>query len=166
MPKSIVVSLGLLLSLSAVAGTPVKSITEAAQLPNVTQIERAITLDTAFEKGRLSIIETDNGGSTDAGSVVAPSQMYLTYYSDGEMQNYAAAFDLGHVYSVDSVKSKKKGSDVYVVQATFVNIATNERYKREITVDVSGLRQGIRNTTTSNEEEFGTVYVDATISLN
>jgi hypothetical protein len=164
MTKTIVFS-ALFLASTSFAGTPVKSITDPTLLPNVTQIERSIVIDPAFEGGRLSIIETDNGGSTDTGSISAPSEIYLTYYADGEMRNFAAAFDLGSVYSVDSVKKSERNTDVYVIEATLVNSSTLRRYKSQITVDVSSLRTAIANTETSNDEDFGTTYVEASVSV-
>lgn len=121
------------LSFSALAQKVEINSTDAASI-NIAQIERAITVNSA--NGRISVVEVDNGGSTDIGSAVYPSELLVTYFQDGEMNNVQATFDLGPIYSLKAATMKDKKTVVVDVEVKDMQLKT---IAKKITVDLTDL---------------------------
>ena len=101
---------------------------------NISQIERSINVDNT--NGRINVLEVDNGGSTDVGSAIFPSQLLVTYFQDGEMNNLRATFDLGSIYSLKAAKMKDKKTIVIDIDVKDLMFKLTSK---KITVDISDL---------------------------
>lgn len=124
---------------------------------NISQIERSITVDSS--NGRINVVEVDNGGSTDIGSAVYPSQLLVTYFQDGEMNNLRATFDLGSMYSLKAAKLKDKNTIVIDLEVRDMMLKTSAK---RLTVDISDLvKKAAKPEITV--DEFETQTLDAKI---
>lgn len=120
------------LSFSALAAKVEIASTDGANI-NISTIERSITVSST--NGRINVVEVDNGGSTDIASAVAPSELLVTYFQDGEMNNVQATFDLGPIYSLKSATIKGKVIAIEV-ETKDMQLKT---VKKKLTVDISDL---------------------------
>lgn len=153
--KSFITTALIVLSTSVSAADVVKS--SAATEINISRVERAISLDA--KNGRISLVEVDNGGSTDISSVIVPSQLLLTYFADGEMNNVYATFDLGGIVTLVGAKM----SSPTVVKATIK--VKNEEMKettKTISLDIAKLVSDAKEPTIT-VDEFEDQLLDTTI---
>lgn len=130
--KLIIISSLLALSFSALAAKVEIPSTDGSDI-NIATIERSITVDSS--NGRINVVEVDNGGSTDIETAMNPSQLLITYFQDGEMNNIRATFDLGPIYSLKAAGLKGKVITLEVETKTIM-LKTE---KKKITVDISDL---------------------------
>ena len=126
---------------------------------NISRVERAISLDA--KNGRISLVEVDNGGSTDISSAISPSQLLLTYFADGEMNNVYATFDLGGLVTL--VKAKM-ASDTVVKATIKVKDDAMKETTKIITLDISKLVNDAKEPTIT-VEEFEDQLLDTTITI-
>lgn len=153
--KSLLTAALIILSTS-VSAEVVKS-TASTEI-NISRVERAITLDA--KNGRISLVEVDNGGSTDISGAVVPSQLLLTYFADGEMNNVFATFDLGGIATL--VKAKLKGN--IVVADVVVRTDDLKEVKKTISVDIGRLVSAAKAPVIT-VEEFEDQLLDTTITV-
>ena len=157
--KRLVVLSALALSFSALAAkVEIKS--NDGKSHNITEIERSITVDSS--NGRINVVEIDNGGSTDIGSAVYPSQLLVTFFQDGEMNNLRASFNLGPIYSLKSAKLKDKNNLVINVDIKDMQLQT---INKNLNVDISDLRKKAANPEIT-VEEFETQTISAKVILS
>jgi hypothetical protein len=152
--KSLLTAALIVLSTS-VSAEAIKS-TASAEI-NISRVERAISLDA--KNGRISLVEVDNGGSTDISSMIVPSQLLLTYFADGEMNNVYATFDLGGIVTLVGAKM----SSPTVVKATIkVKDEAMKETTKTITLNIAKLVSDAKEPTIT-VEEFEDQLLDTTI---
>jgi hypothetical protein len=145
----------IVLSTSVSAADVIKS--SASAEINISRVERAISLDA--KNGRISLVEVDNGGSTDISSMIVPSQLLLTYFADGEMNNVYATFDLGGIVTLVGAKM----SSPTVVKATIkVKDEAMKETTKTISLNIAKLVSDAKEPTITIEE-FEDQLLDTTI---
>ena len=157
--KKVILLATLMMSLQCFAAPVEISSTDGSSI-NIATIERSITVDTL--NGRINIVETDAGGSTDMGSAMAPSMLLLTYFKDGEMINIQATFDLGSIYSLKSATKKSASKIEIVVEVKDINLKSSTK---KITVDYYDLiKKAKRPVITVSEFETQTLNAKVIVS--
>lgn len=110
-------ALTLLFSFSAAAG--VADVAPTTDKLVASKIERVLTVqkEEAFTAPAIRLVQTDNGGSSDIGSLMSPSSLYLTFHQDGEMFDIDGTYLITtSAYDVEIEKFDKKSR---IIQISF-----------------------------------------------
>jgi hypothetical protein len=113
---------------------PIKVKSDLAKNINISRIERSITV--VSDNGRVNVVEVDNGGSTDFASAIHPSELLITYFKDGEMNNLTASFDLGPIYSLKKAKLSQNGMIDIEVEVMDMDL---KKSTKKLTVNVKNV---------------------------
>jgi hypothetical protein len=144
--KSLLIGLFAAVSFSAFAG--VSDVEPTTDVVPLSRVEQVIEIQ---KSPRIALIMTDNGGSTDVSSYVAPSTLNLTAFMQGEEYD----IDATYVVSREAVKIKKvwfnDKTGVITIRSTRMNDKF-ETYEVKTTVYIADLLKEINDASAKGEE--------------
>jgi hypothetical protein len=140
--------MSVLFASNAFAGTKiVKGLSEDKKI-DISRVEKQITL-VQKQKGdsdlRVSLVVTDNGGSTDVSPL---SALYLTMHNESEMQGANSTHLISYINKLVSHKRVKAGVyEVIVTNYDYDQECKNDDYQKldKITIDARELSVSVRN---------------------
>lgn len=118
MRNLLLVTLISMTSVMAKAGVADINPAKAAISPSTVESVTVLQEETTSGTPKISLIKVDMGGSSDIGSIMTSSKLYLGFHLDGEEVNIQGDYEIANLNSLEKVTFDKKAKTIHLVFAS------------------------------------------------